>query len=315
MTGATGLLGATLVHEAVARGHRVIAMARRHGLIADGVVPLRCDLSAPAAAGVLEALPHVDRIVHCAAVTDVDLCESAPSLAQRVNVAGTRQLARFARRKGVDFVYISTDSVFDGRRGGYREDEPPAPLNVYARSKVEGERAVREELPDDRWLIVRTNLHGWNAQPKSSLSEWFLARAERSQRSVGFVDVIFGPLLVNDLGDALLDLVAAGRTGIYHLASRDAISKYEFGALVCREFGFDTRLVVPGSIAEAPLRAERPRNTSLDTTKAASELGRELPTVADGLRRFRELRLAGWPALLRGSFAEAPVAAATGIGS
>jgi dTDP-4-dehydrorhamnose reductase len=134
-------------------------------------------------------------IVHCAAATNVDWCESHPVECMRVNAEAAGALARAARSIGARLVYISTDSVFDGVSGGYRETDPVSPVNHYARSKASGESAVLDEIPDA--LVLRTNIYGWNLQSKHSLAEWALARLEGGEVVPGFRDVSFSPLLVN----------------------------------------------------------------------------------------------------------------------
>src|SRR5206468_3889008 len=107
------------------------------------------------------------------------------------------------------------DSVFDGRRGKYSETDQPAPLNVYARSKWQAEQKVAERYPAA--VIARVNIYGWNAQEKLSLAEWFLRRFAEAEYVPGFTDVIFCPILVNDLASVLLQMLERGLNGLYHV--------------------------------------------------------------------------------------------------
>ena len=124
-------------------------------------------------------------------------------------------MASAAARCGTKIVYISTDSVFDGARGGYREQDEPHPLNVYAKSKLAGEKAVAALC--DNPLIVRTNIFGWNVQPRLTLAEWVIQSLSEGGRIPGFTDIIFSPLLVNDLARLVGDMLNGGLKGIYHV--------------------------------------------------------------------------------------------------
>lgn len=297
VAGASGLLGANLVLDLRSNGVAVTGVSHRHALATGGVPDLVCDLSRP---GAIEALVQAVRprwIVNAAAVTDVDWCETHPEEARRVNTELPRALAVVAHSRGIGFVHISTDSVFDGTRGGYVETDVPAPLNAYAQGKLDAERAVGDACPSA--LVVRTNFYGWNAQPKYSLGEWVLAKLEAGEPVPGFEDVVFSPLLVNDLVDLLRAAMKAGLTGLYHAGASDACSKLDFARRVATEFGWKAEAVRPARMAEAALRAPRPRHTALDATRLARDLGRNLPSVEDGIRRFRALRTAGWAQRLK----------------
>lgn len=297
VTGASGLLGATVCLAARERGMAVTALYGRHPFHADGIDARPLELADEDAARALVDQVRPSSVVHCAAATNVDWCEDHEDQAMRINAAASGALARAAACVGARFAYVSTDSVFDGERGGYTEDDAPAPLNAYARSKLAGERRVAEALPDA--LVLRTNLYGWNAQPKQSLGEWVLGRLQGGAPFPGFADVVFAPLLANDLADAILDSLERGMAGVWHLAAADAVSKYDFARALAVEFGHDPELVTSARAADVGFRAPRPRDTSLDATRAAAALGRPLPTVGDGLRRFRALRDGGYVNLLK----------------
>ena len=288
ITGAGGLLGANLVLDALASGHRVIAVDHQYPIRHPEVDSLAADLCQAGAAESILAAKRPDWVIHCAAATSVDGCEADPAMAFRLNRDMAQAVARGARAAGSRLVHISTDAVFDGERGGYREEDVPSPINVYGRSKLEGERAVA--AADPQALIVRTNLYGWNAQDKQSLAEWFLSNLEAGKRCRGFTDVWFSPILVNDLGRLLFAMLEAGLAGVYHVAGGECVSKYDFGVRVARVFGLDGSLVEPAGVARAPLKARRGGNLCLSTQHSATGLGMKMPDVATGLLKFRALR-------------------------
>lgn len=297
VTGAGGLLGANLLFAALERGPAA-GVRHRSPLAVPGAEIATADLADPAAVDALVARLRPRWIVHCAALTDVDRCESHPAEARRANVETTRVVAAAAKRARAGLALVSTDSVFDGRTGGYAEGDPTGPLNVYARTKLEAEDAVRG-AGLERPLIVRSNLFGWNAQDKTSLAEWIVRELEGGRRIKGFNDVIFAPLLVNDLAAVLLDLMAGGQAGLFHAAAPAPMSKYEFARATAAAFGLDASLVDESSIEGASLKAPRPKNTSLNAALLTRTLGRALPGLPESLRRFRALRDGGYAARLK----------------
>jgi dTDP-4-dehydrorhamnose reductase len=297
ITGAGGMLGANLVLDALAAGHEVVAVDFLHPVLHPEIESVTADLTRPGSAMAVFAAHQPEWAIHCAAATDVDACEADPETAFRLNRDMAGQVAMAAQAVGVRLVHISTDAVFDGQRGGYTEEDLPHPINVYGESKLEGERAVLGEYPGA--LIVRTNIYGWNAQAKQSLAEWFLARLEAGQETVGFTDAWFTPILVNDLNDRLLRMLERGLHGVFHVAGRECISKYEFGKRLAEMRGVDATLLHPVSRGASGLRARRGSNLCLDCQKAAAALAGPLPGVVQGLSHFLQLARDGHATALK----------------
>ncbi|HEX3695652.1 MAG TPA: SDR family oxidoreductase [Polyangia bacterium] len=298
VTGATGLLGATLV-DAWRTDWQVAALAQRFRFGLADVENVSMDLGDLAALpGLVERLAP-DLIVHCAALTNLDLCEQQPALARTIHRDATAVLARAAQRRGAAFVAISTDAVFGQGERAHREDDPVFPLSAYARTKWEGEQAALDETGGEA-LVVRTCIHGWNAQPKSSLSEWILGELRAGRSLTGFTDVFFTPLLCNTLGRALPRLLERKAKGVVHVAGADIISKYDFAVALARQFGLDEQLVRRGSIADSPLRASRPRFPCLDSARFAALTSWPLARTADDFAEMKRLEDGGYPQRLRG---------------
>jgi dTDP-4-dehydrorhamnose reductase len=298
ITGASGLLGANLAVDFARQGIRVVAVSGVHSFCFPPVRPIQADLvSDREVSRVFAEAGPVEWVVHCAAATGVDWCEAHPGEAILLNANMAGNVARESIRAGARMIYISTDSVFKGDRGAYSEEDRPAPINSYGRSKWMGEQAVLSA--SDSHLVVRTNIHGWNAQEKQSLAEWILGRLEAGQDVPGFTDVMFCPVLVNDLGGILLALMEKKAAGILHVGCKDACSKYDFAVKLADVFGLSKSYVRTSRLDEAKLVAPRPRNTSLRTDKATALLGSQAPDVAAGLRRFRGLRDEGFVQVLK----------------
>jgi dTDP-4-dehydrorhamnose reductase len=291
ITGASGLLGANLVLEALAQGETVIAVGGSHRIRAHGVQCISVDLTRPGAAAELIAETRPSAVIHTAARVDVGRCEANPEFAFRLNAQVPEEVASACRGLGARLIHISTDAVFAGdSMDRYGEDDPTVPVNQYGRAKLAGERAVLEAYPSS--LVVRTSIYGWNAQPKESLGEFFVTRLSSGQRVVGFSDVWMTPILASDLAVQLLRLAHLDTAGVLHVSGHDCVSKADFGRRIAVAFGYDPELITFVSIHDHPLSAPRPLRPCLRVDRAEALLG-ALPTVDDGIERFRKSRDTG----------------------
>jgi len=284
ITGASGLLGANLVVQ-TERSYEVMAVVNKHVLEFTSAQVIQADLTEANSVRKLFEANRPDWIIHCAADIAIDDIETEPERANRLNVAMSREVAKVAASIGSQLIYVSTDSVFDGLNGPYKETDIPHPLNVYARRKLEGERATIEEHPEA--LIVRTNLFGWCPVAKRTLAEWFYAKLSAGERCLGFSDIYFSPIYASDLAQIFIRMLEHGLEGLYHVPGTECISKYEFGRRLAAAFGFNPELVVNTTSERMGWKAERPKKTCLDGTKISWDLGSELPSLEAGLTRFR----------------------------
>src|SRR3989344_2873536 len=158
-------------------------------------------------------------VLHLAAATDVDRCETDPEYAFRVNARGTENIALACKKFNIPMVYVSTAEVFDGKKKApYRETDKPRPVNAYARSKLEGEKAVQRHLK--KYFIVRTAwLVGGGRNDKKFVGKFL--RLLETNRTINVVrDKVGSPTFVRDLAKNLLLLADSGRYGLYHLCNR-----------------------------------------------------------------------------------------------
>jgi dTDP-4-dehydrorhamnose reductase len=193
---------------------------------------------------------------------------------------------------------VSTDAVFDGQRGEYTEDDTPNPLSIYAQTKYDSEQAVASANPDA--IIARVNLFGWSLSGKRSLAEFFYYNLQAHKPVKGFTDVYFCPLLANDLAQIFLEMVDKGLKGLYHVVSRECITKYDFGVRISRQFGLDSTLILPTSVTEGGLQAARSPNLTLKSDKLADAINRSLPGLSTGIERFYALYQQSYPQKLFG---------------
>ena len=228
-------------------------------------------------------------VVNCAAMTDVDLCEQNRKRCWDVNAQSVTRLARECRASGARIVQISTDFVFDGKQGPYREADRPNPLNYYGKAKLGGENAARE-AGMDRWAIVRTNVvFGTGEQlRRSNFALWVLRQISEGRAVHVFTDQIRTPTYVRDLADGIIRIVRYGKTGMYHISGRDLISMHAFAQAIARAFRLNEDLVKPISSGAFQQRAMRPRKTGLIILKAETELGYRPDSTEAALARLRQ---------------------------
>jgi dTDP-4-dehydrorhamnose reductase len=305
VTGVSGLLGSNLAWLAAERFQVTGVLTGEHAVVPPGQAPFEtilADLTHPGQVERIIDQTQPEIIIHCAAMTDVDRCEAYPEQALRVNSHLPGLIAKIAARNGIRLLHISTDAVFDGESGSYCEDDRPQPVNVYARTKYEGELCVAEAYPDA--LVARVNFYGWSWQGRRSLAEWFYNNLSAGKSIPGFTDLIFCPLLVNDLIDILFKMLDRPLYGLFHVVSSEGQSKFEFGRMLAREFGFAEELIQPASYLSANMRAPRSKVLTLSCARLAHELGEELPAQLPALQRYVELFRQGYPQSLRAVFIE-----------
>jgi dTDP-4-dehydrorhamnose reductase len=296
VTGAGGLLGLNLALGSM-REHTVIGLDR--GTLRDCPFELlQVELTeAGAFARALQGA-RPDAIIHCAAMADVDGCEHDPAAARRVNTDVPAMIARVCQREGVSLIHISTDAVFDGTASSpYSEADSPNPTNVYARTKYDAEGEVLGAHPQA--IVARVNFYGWSPTGRRSLAEYFVRNLSAGTRIRGFIDVVFCPMLVGDLGGVLLDMLKRGLSGLYHAVGPEPMTKYAFGVALARMFSLDEGLITPERVENAGLAANRSRNLALSIHKLSTALGEPMPDFSTGLHKFHQQFMAGYPQLVR----------------
>ncbi len=287
--GASGLLGREVVRAAVRRGHAVLALGcTRAPAVPPGVETGR--LAAGDLAGaermVLDRFP--DAVVNASALSDVGACERDPALARQANTELPGRLAQLAHHVGARFVHLSTDMVFDGTRGPYRSTDAPAPLNVYARTKLGGEEAVMAAGRHGACVVRSTpilgNTPGGDRTPHERLFlDWKAGKVTRL-----FAEEVRQPVSAPNLADVCVELAERGNlSGIFHWGGRDAVTRLELGQRIARRFGLDPAGLVEGvSHADIPGLPARPRDLSVELHPLSGKLRARpqgLDEILDGL--------------------------------
>lgn len=219
-----------------------------------------------------------DLIIHTAAFTNLQYCESNKREALQLHVNLTLLLSQQA-----PIIYISTDSVFDGSDGLYDEDSPSYPLNYYAQSKLQGEFAAH--CSNSQALVLRTNIYGFKEPPGNSLAEWALHSFQEGKTISGYSDVFFNPLYVGQLADLVAKCAEHQTTGVLHVGTSECVSKFDFLRMLARTLGYSESLVLE-STAPLDTTLRRPKNTTLGIQRLKEKLNEE-PSLQAGLNMFK----------------------------
>jgi len=286
LTGASGTLGTVLAPRLA--GHFTVH-AIGHGRLPPWPGGCVVDLTSAAAVQALVERVRPQVVVHAAALADVDACERDPDAARRLNVDMPRHLAEAVGRTVPDclFVHISTDQVYDGQ--GLHHEDRPAPCNVYARTKLDGEDGVRHLR---RHLVLRTNF--FLSGGGRGFADWLIRSMEEGAAITLFEDVLFNPLYAGDLADIVVELIASGATGTFNVgADGPGMSKADFARQLAERLGLSLVNARVGRLAQVALAARRPLDMRMDVRRLSAVLGHPPPTVEDGLDRLvRERRAA-----------------------
>jgi dTDP-4-dehydrorhamnose reductase len=259
ISGGSGLLGSKIAE--IALGKHEIYTGYCHTKPEFGE-PVMLDLAKNTDFEVITKInPEV--IIHTAALTNVDDCEANKELAYKINIEGTRRIAALATELGAFLVYVSTDYVFSGDRGMYKEDDEPNPIDYYGYTKLLGERYCD--------CVARPCVI-YGAKPASgkvNLALWQIKELKKKHRVKIVTDQYVTPTLNTNLAKMLLEIAERGLKGIFHLSGKERVSRYDFALQIANKFGLDKNLIVPSKMAEMSWIATRPKDSSLDTAKAS----------------------------------------------
>lgn len=287
VVGVSGQVGAEMLRQLAATQGSGYALPSSRQVSDEKEGWLALDLATVDARATDDLLAAYDlRAIFCVAgMTDVEGCEGEPEMAERTNALGPAELAGYARRQDLPFVYYSTEYVFDGnpsRPGPYREDDVTHALSVYGCSKLAGEAAVLRAHPGA--LVLRTTVvYGPDGRGKNYVYS-LMRNLGAGRRMRVPADQISTPTYNRDLVRATLGLVDAGASGIWHVCGPELLSRMEFAEQVAEFLGLDAGLLDPAPTAELGQRAPRPLAAGLATDKLRGRFP-ELPmrTVAESL--------------------------------
>ena len=223
-------------------------------------------------------------VLNAAALADLKDCEENLFKAKRLNAELPGLLAADCRERGAGFMHVSTDQVFDGKKTlPYTEEDSANPQHVYGKTKRDGEQAVLDLKSGA--LVIRTNIVGFRGRAgKPTFAEWICESLAASKPMTLFTDYYVSSVYVGDFVKNAFALAEKKLTGLWHAASHDFVSKYEFGAVLAKELGFGLSQVQRGRLQDLNLIPPRPAFLAMSSARAEQALGRKFFSTGETLR-------------------------------
>jgi dTDP-4-dehydrorhamnose reductase len=231
-----------------------------------------------------------DIIVHLAAMTDVEQCEVERDLADNINHLAAKALTEYmlnTDNRECFLLYVSTDYVFDGEKGCYSEDDMPSPINWYGMTKLLGEQELLNS-GSKNWCIARTSTPFGMHTKKSSFPLFIINNLSRNRETKVLTDQITSPTYAFNLAEMLLEIVENRIKGIMHVGGSSQISRFGQAEIIASKFGLNKNLLKPRTIKEMRWKAPRPKNSSLNITKAHNTLSNKPLGFKESLSRFAD---------------------------
>jgi dTDP-4-dehydrorhamnose reductase len=229
-----------------------------------------------------------DIVIHCAAETNVDVCESKPERAWEINAEGTRDVVLHSEAVGAKIVLLSTSFVFDGELDHYGPEDKPNPSNVYGETKLAAEEAVLQSYAPG--LILRTDQpFGWSERWQTdTMVEWVLNQLGRNEPFPVFQDWWNCPTFIDDLVQMILSLGMNEHRGIYHCVGSGYVSRYQWAKLIADVFDLNKEHIIKGQSDSPKLPAARP-NVHLRNSKMRAATGIETHSLRESTRKLQDV--------------------------
>jgi dTDP-4-dehydrorhamnose reductase len=283
VTGAGGVLGTAVCAELQHLGHRPL----KTDVWPDSESNINLDITDADRVEAVFAKCHPDLVLHLAAATDLDFCEKDPEYAHNVNVRGTENIANACSRHKVTLVYVSTGGIFDGtKKEPYVETDAPHPVNVYARTKWEGEKAA-QAIVDKLFIFRLCWVIGGGVEDKKFVGK-IVGQIRSGVREIRAVSDIWGsPTFARDFSRNVMGVVAKAPFGLYHMVNKGACSRFELAQKIVELMDRkDVIRVVPVNAEAFPMVAPRPRSEVLSNERLRSLGLDSMPSWEDGLREY-----------------------------
>ncbi len=282
VTGAAGMLGEKIIKYFSSDDYyRVFATFRNEiGYTNEKILWKKIDLNDRS--NLLKALNYIDPdiIIHCAANINLDQTELDNTDAKYIHSDIIKEFKQGS--PNAIFVYISTDSIFNGKTGNYKESDDADPINKYALSKLDGESNVKKYFRN--YIILRTNIYGYHSSSnKPSLAQWAISKLKNHEPINGFDDVIFNPVYTMQLAMIVEQLLKIEFRGLINVACDEIVTKHDFLIAIAKKFNFNEELITKSNSNKQSFIAARPLNTSLNNSLVNKIIGKNL-SLSEGMQ-------------------------------
>jgi len=293
--GGSGLLGYKIVKLA-AEKHETFFTYNFRQVSVEGATAIKMDKCNRTETFDIIRKVKPDVVIDTAALHNVDYCETHPEEAWKVNVEGTKNIVDACKEINAKIIFVSTDYVFDGKKGFYNEEDSPNPLNYYAKTKLEAEKIVKEAgIP---FIVARPSvIYGWNPSETKGLKSssgksmnfviWTLMKLKNKEKIKIVTDQYSSPTLADNLAEALVTMALSDKQGVYHTAGKTCLNRYDFALKIAEIFGMDRNLIAPVTSDVFKQIAKRPKKCCLDVSKAERDFKIKFLTVDEGLLKMK----------------------------
>lgn len=290
ITGSNGLLGQTIVNKLLDFGASFLAVSKGENRNPDLLSNYEeLDLTRVSDVQDLFLRYHPKFIINTAAVTNVDLCEDEQELCDTLNISAVETLLHESAKINAKFVHLSTDFIFDGENGPYKEEDEPNPLSYYGRSKWKSEELIINQKYKN-WSIVRTIIvYGYVPNmSRSNIVLWAMESLPKGEPMNIVDDQFRSPTYADDLADACLEICKRDATGIFHVSGPKVYSIYDFVCEIAKTLGVKYDQVQSISSSVLNQKAKRPPKTGFTNAKAIKELNYKPRNLSETIPLIQE---------------------------
>jgi len=281
VTGSAGLVGRQVVKD-LSNSHQVFSCYNESKPEYGDSVKMDLKNHEMISSILTEKKPEI--VIHLGAMTGVDLCEKERTSASEINTKATEIIAKECSKLNSFLVYVSTDYVFDGNLGMYKEDDVTNPLGFYGKSKLEGEKVVQNFSTN--WCIARTSTPFGLHPTKKSFPMWVIENLQKQKQIDVLTDQFTSPTYVPNLSRMLIEISERRITGIIHVAGASKTSRYQMASMVSDKLNLDGTLLKQISMNKMKWVAQRPKDSSLDVSRASSILNEKPQKIDQSLNLF-----------------------------
>jgi len=281
VTGSAGLIGQQVVKDLLKSNE---VFSSYNDSMPEYGEPVRMDLrDHKQISGVFDE-KNPDVVIHLGAMTDVDLCESENRSASEINAKSTETIAKECSKQNSFLIYLSTDYVFDGNSGMYKETDTTNPIGYYGKSKLDGEISVQNSSAD--YCITRTSTPFGLHSKKKSFPIWIIENLEQKNQINVLTDQITSPTYIPNLSKMLIEIAERKITGILHISGASNMSRYDMACMIADKFNYDQSFLKPATMNDMNWVAKRPKNSSLDISRAVSILHEKPQAIEESIELF-----------------------------
>ncbi|UCD07883.1 MAG: dTDP-4-dehydrorhamnose reductase [Candidatus Aenigmatarchaeota archaeon] len=287
ITGASGLLGTKLA-EISSKSYETIGTYNKN-YVRSNCKMIKLDIKNKNQVFDVIGKMNPNFVIHTAAFTNVDQCETKKHTAWDINVKGTENIVKICEKIGAKLIYMSTDFVFDGKKEGkYKETDTPNPINWYGKTKLEGEKLIQKSRID--FIITRTSvLYGWNLQKRLNFVTWAIEKLKNNEKIKIVTNQWNSPTLANNLAYSLINILNKKEHGMFHMAGSERINRFDFAKKIAKIFNLNENLIEPIKSEKLKQIAKRPTDSSLNIEKA-KKIGIKFLNIEKGLNEMKRLK-------------------------